>query len=583
MAEATAARRGRGRLAFGVNGALAVVMVAIVAAFALVVSPPSPPGIAAFAPTATKPITKAPLSQSAVNGQGTGACAAGQSCAAASPTPSLTPSAAPSTSQGPMTGVHVGVPSALQCYTWPDGTVTQTFDPQSPPCIASWPDQAKGNGGATSQGVTGTEIQVAVPKAATGSQLAQFTLLAQFFNTHFQLYGRRLVLKPVPSQELSSSGSTLYADPSLEKADAEGIAAVKPFAAVDFVDGSQGVYTIALPEYIDTLAKHHVISSVGGFLPPNSASLDAHAPYEWTYLPTLPSVFRSLGGLTCRQLVGHPASHSPSMSAKTRKFALLMPDASEAGGSYPGLSQLLSRLAACGVKPPVVYYKGNSGDNAVSASLAKFRTDGVTTILFLPDSGIGSATPQQAAQNAGYFPEWVLFSGSPLIETNLLSGPKSQTDNSFGVASWDKTLPPATQPWRIAYLQAGGHSTDPCAGCKAFYNELQLIASGVQMAGPHLTPDAFAEALRQTTFPNPGAGAAPSYQSRVDFTDGGHEFIRDFAGFWFSPTGTYGTAPTDFAHQDYELSNNFCWVDLGTRWTSDAWPAADHFKKGSCR
>ena len=37
---------------------------------------------------------------------------------------------------------------------WPDGKVTQTFDPQSPACIASWPEAAKGNGGATTRGVS---------------------------------------------------------------------------------------------------------------------------------------------------------------------------------------------------------------------------------------------------------------------------------------------------------------------------------------------------------------------------------------------------------------------------------------------
>jgi hypothetical protein len=571
-----------GRVVFGVNAAVSVALVVLVAAIALVVRPPAPPGIAAFAPQATKPITKAPLGQSSVNGSGTGACAAGQRCTAAGKKATPPPVSTPGASAAPLA---TGVPSALQCYTWPDGSVTQTFDPQSPPCIASWPDAAKGNGGATTQGVTATQIRIAVPSADSQSQMRGFQQLTQFFNTHFELYGRQLVLSPFDSRQLASSEGVNYSDPTAQKADAEGAAALKPFAATDFLDGPEGIYSIPLPEYVDTLARHHVITSSGGNLPPNSGTLDAHAPYEWSYLPTLQTVFRGVAGLTCRQLVGHPAMHSPSMSTQTRKFALVLTDPSKLGGSYPGQSQALRQLSACGIKePPVIYFRDadSAPDQSLQANMTKLRSQGVTTLLYLPDSSI-QGTPQQAAQNIGYFPEWVAFGGNPTLITNLLAGPKAQTDNTFGIAGWDKSLSPSVQPWHTAYLEAGGANTDSIRSGKAFYQELQLIASGIQMAGPHLTPDSFGQALRGTSFPNPGAGRAPAYQPGVDYQQGGHETVRDFAGYWFDTAASYGTLATDYARQDYELAQNFCWVDLGVRWAPDAWPRTDHFRQGRCR
>src|SRR6476469_1242065 len=100
------------------NGVAAGTVLVIVAVLALVVNPPAPPGIAAFAPQASKPITKAPPNQSAQFGQGAGACGTGLVCAVPSLRPSTAASVSPTVAASPPPGK--GVPSALQCFTWPD-------------------------------------------------------------------------------------------------------------------------------------------------------------------------------------------------------------------------------------------------------------------------------------------------------------------------------------------------------------------------------------------------------------------------------------------------------------------------------
>src|SRR5689334_4543829 len=188
-----AGTRQRGRWpVVAVHGSVAATVLVLVAVLALVVKPPAPPGIAAFAPQASKPITKAPPAQSARFGTGAGQCAAGQVCTGPTTAPTTGATASPRESPKALRGA---APPGLQCYTWPDGTVTQTFDPQSPPCISRW-DDSKGNGGATSQGVTGSTIKVVMPVASANSTWPALKPIVDFFNTRFQLYGRHIEITP---------------------------------------------------------------------------------------------------------------------------------------------------------------------------------------------------------------------------------------------------------------------------------------------------------------------------------------------------------------------------------------------------
>src|SRR5689334_3112288 len=186
-------RRGRAVPIF--NATVATALLGLLAAVALVVRPPSPPGIAEFAPQAAKPISKAPPGQASMFDDGTGPCQMATTCTDRSRqgTGAGKPVPRPTTGQ-------LAVPSALQCYTWPDGSVTQTFDPQSPPCIASWPEAARGNGGATTRGVDATTVRIGIPMDPASKQRAQFQPLFDFFNTHYEFYGRRLdfvMVKPI--------------------------------------------------------------------------------------------------------------------------------------------------------------------------------------------------------------------------------------------------------------------------------------------------------------------------------------------------------------------------------------------------
>jgi hypothetical protein len=545
-------------------------LVALLAAVALVVKPPAPPGIAEFAPQATKPITKALPGQSSVSGAaGPGGCPVGQSCA---------PSAA---AAGPAKPVPLplrsrpgGVATTKQCYAWPDGSVTQTWDPQSPPCIADWPGRAKGNGGATTRGVTGSSIRIALPWSESFDYRKP---LVDFFNSHFELYGRRLVLVPFKPQESS--------DDSAQQADAEAVASLGPFAATANPFGDPNPTT-----YTSRLAAAKVISVSGANEVPvgSEARLRRSSPYSWSYSPTSADLLAVTATMACRQLVGRPASRSgdPGMRTRTRTFAIVVPDQKFLPGRLDGLQGMRDQLAACGAGQPrvVEYQRVVWGDDPspIASAMLQLKNDGVTSVFFWPKAeGASSAgAPQVAASGVGYNPEWILPGWSVGDASALTSGAPDQVRSSFGVASWSHIPPLVDRPFYRAYSETTGG--DPPEAVRegqqgtyeAIYRYLQVIASGVQLAGPQLDPQAFEKALQEQAFPNPGAGASPDYQATVGY-DGDHVAVDDFAFFWFNArtppqAGSIAVDP-------------FCYGHRAQRWTSTTWPkGGDPFSAGSC-
>ena len=81
---------------------------------------------------------------------------------------------------------------------------------------------------------------------------------------------------------------------------------------------------------------------------------------------------------------------------------------------------------------------------------------------------------------------------------------------------WLSTTTSSIAAYR-AYLDGGGDPAAVIQHARAFYNELLILAAGIQLAGPNLTPETFAQGLASTTFPNPGAAGAPFFQATVGF------------------------------------------------------------------
>lgn len=560
-----------GRLVSGVNGAVALGMVAVLAAVALVVRPPAPPGIAEFAPQATKPITRAPQGQSAQAGEGPGGAGAG-----GAPSPSSSPSAAAAAGAAAAAAPGgpddpKGVPSSVQCHTWPDGSVTQTFDPQSPPCIASWPEADQGNGGATTAGVSATEIRVVVPRLEWGQAPwdSRLRALERFFNSHYQFYGRQLRFIAIPKV----TGN----DPSVQKAAADSVVERKPFAALDVA----GQVNADFPVYRSHLVRSKIITTTVEAPSLTPQELLESSPYLWQFNPTIEETQSGFVEFACKNLRGSAEYGGADVQTKPRRYAILRQE----DPNVPAVPRdvLVRGLAACtGEAPETADLGEDCGDARSSDSInaaermQALRTGGVTTIVLL---GMSSNCPHQVAGRIGYHPEWAIV---PTLvdhyDESMGAAAADQNKHTFGILPSNKWLgigEPVYQAVNASDPRTGSWAPVSLQVVRPSYQQLSMLAAGIQMAGPRLTPESFAEALEQTRFPNPGAAGPRWYQARVGFAPADHTFVDDLGVWWWDNTvkSSWGEAG----------GGGLCYVQRGRRWLRGQWPADLELQQGPCR
>lgn len=404
------------------------------------------------------------------------------------------------------------MPSALQCYTWPDGSVTQTFDPQSPPCIASW-DDSNGNGGATSQGVTATTIRIADISWEPRHERFYEPLVA-FVNSSYQLYGRKLVLE-FTAERVGRD------DSAGQRAAAAAAAEAQAFASLPRIDLDSGGNSRV---YREQLAEHGILSVLATTESDQPGERYAErSPYWWSYAPPTDDVYANVAEVVCRSLVGRAARYGgPDVANKPRKFAVVVNESPDQ--APPDTSHLTQPMARCGADPTVVAVPPSRDpgerDPATLQALQALNDDAVTSIVnltgYAPDVFA-------AASEVGYQPEW-LITGSNTDQHEFFwsaMAPKEQTAHLFGIVPWNRMHAPTKEvEWR-AHREGGG-KLNAGDGINSYilrdaYHSLALLAAGIQMAGPRLTPDTFKAALHETLFPNPGAGGPPTYQAHVGF------------------------------------------------------------------
>jgi hypothetical protein len=559
------ARREPTRLSTLAHLAMAGAMVVVLVPLVLRAAQAAPPAIAEFAPQVTQAIRHAPPGQSSAFGgpSGTGP-GSGASPRPSQPSPTLAPSP-------PALVVPPGA-RVNKCIGDPP---RQIEDPQSPPCIPFW-DPKQSNGGATAFGVTATAINVAIPAyTLTGAGDAQ--TMINFFNHRFEFYGRKLILKTFAD---SGQDATVEA----MQADAQKVEQASAFAELTYPlqDGAESIFYDALARL-----KHPVIS-VQGAIQSLAVSSEAHlasmAPYEWNYVPTPDVVTRNLGEMICKQLVGRPPSRAgpPTNSAPTRKFGIMR----EVRAGYPSYdaSLLVGAIQACTGQPPLVVdfsSSGNSVQSEVANAELKMSSGGVTSVSCLCQTNLMEAWVLPEAQAQGYQPEWITSNiGDQDGNESLFLAPDGQTAHAMGIRSRNKELPTLDMPyvWAIHYESPDNPKPPYTSSINGWddwvYDDLLLLASGIQMAGPNLTPATFAAALQRTEFPNPGCDGPPYYQACVGFSDGGHTMQNSFAQIAWDPTAKNPDASGK--------AGAYCYVAVGVRRSLGRWAGPDRYGSSNC-
>jgi hypothetical protein len=564
-------RNRRGRTPAISNTVIGGVILAVVAVLALEATQSPPPAIAEFAPSVPQLIKQAPQAQAGT--------APGK---AAGTGPGAGPKAAPTPPPAP-TKPPLKVPPnlILHCVGSPP---RQIEDSQSPPCIPYWHGD---NGGATAPGVTATSIYVSIFTGQTpqGETVREFEAWRNFFNSRFQFYGRKLVFQYCTSQSQGGDPQTDAANAMAGCSSGEDATARaqnlptghRPFAT----PGYQSNYYVYDKQ---TACNSHAITIVGlGFADKYMRYPANCYPYFWQYGMSNENVFANMGQWTCARLAGKAARFAAGtngaappapLNKQPRKFGLIVSDIGEGAGdptSTPATyNHLLSDLAACGVhidKQDIIVNPSYTNAAGFAAYMARLKQDNVTSVMCMAVFGTCIEAMKLADQQP-YFPEWLSTSYSSSgadVDTHAL--PADQRAHLFGLAYAPRQVNPQLDPWYQAIKSVDPNDALPTdssdvALIRIQYWDLLLLASGIQMAGPHLTPQSFADGLWRTQFPNP---VTSLQEGAVGFAGHSLEMTNDSAEWFISNTarGAYSDSQSG--------AGVTCYVNAGRRTATGQW------------
>ncbi len=365
-----------------------------------------------------------------------------------------------------------------------------TWSKYAPMCE---PKYTRNNGGSTSWGVTKNTIYITYrepntsgasilaklfgPAMGTDQQaIATMETYIKFFNSQFELYGRKVVLEPFSGKgdfinELQGQG--------LEQAKEDAITAksLHAFADVSLLSSSQF--------YDQYLADQGVIA-IGAIAQPTTW-FKAYAPFEYTPTPTCDTGVRALAVGIGRSLANLPAifAGEPSLQKKIRVFGLIYPE----NPTYASCGQLLQNLLASQYHVYIkktIKYSISLADEASEAqsAIAEMKVNGVTSILcgcdpIFPILLTGDATTQN------YYPEWLATTFEDVF---------SQLNDS---AEWSHSLtsglllPPKDKQEAYRVYKMANPKGTPSPQFAEIYPPLLLLFDALQAAGPDLNPQTF--------------------------------------------------------------------------------------------
>jgi hypothetical protein len=399
-------------------------------------------------------------------------------------------------------------------HVYPCAGAQQTEDPMSPPCIAEFHGD---NGDATATGVTGDDVRVLIymhggtshgaatdaprnrlvdlgepPSPADHAIITGLRKWQDYFNRRYQFYGRRLHLF------LYFNGKTLQ--PGRIKADAyTNFQQVHPFAVI----GNDN-----WPWYGDSFRRY--FGGVPVFEEGRHADNFAEVPgTRWTARPSMAREADLFAGFVCHRMVGRPVALDQLHRGQARKLGLVY------GGDDPARSKLATmirqRVEACGgVFAATASFPGDcfaqdtqkpvAGDAA--QQMSDFQRQGITTILWpgCINDGYGIA-----ATGLSYTPEWLLLGdGSNDSYDGVATSRSGQAFDRHAIMLTPEPLEslPLYGWCRQAFAQVDAIRTPvEMETLCLFYVKLRLLATGVQAAGPDLTPQSMARGLERLVIP----------------------------------------------------------------------------------
>jgi hypothetical protein len=452
------------------------------------------------------------------------------------------------------------------------GTVKIPFT-YAAPCVKPFTGD---NGGATAPGVTKDAITVVVyigdpaknplqsatvkgagADVSPATQKETYQGYIDLFSKYYELYGRKINLK-----FFNGTGGPM--DEIQARNDADTIADMHPFAVLNGANQT--------PAWSNELAAHHILCLGNCSLAVPESSITHNAPYIWGTGPTPEQASLLTAKLVKNLLNGKTAQFAgPALKNKKRVFGIVHYDTID-GQQTSAFNKLKSTLSADGVKVatdiPFLLDLSKAQENA-RTEISKLKAAGVTTVVYTGDPLTPAALTKEAtAQN--YFPEWVI--GSNVLVDIALFGrtyDQQQWQHAFGLAlTMARTDQNAQESYNLYKWEYGKPPPNNTYG--VIIVDPEALFTGLQLAGPDLTPQTFAASMFRT----PIAGGTPLSPT----VSRGHHGIwpgTDWGGsddtglIWWNPNATGQDEVGNVGKGLYE------YTDMGKRWELKSFPSSD--------
>ena len=421
------------------------------------------------------------------------------------------------------------------------------------PCAPAWQGD---NGGETSKNVSRDEVRLGLYHSTDACEGATATeppdnesaghrtmrVLQDYVNQAFQTYERQIRLYCIVN---GTPESAVEADQDW-----------RVFAAsnIDF-RGCRELIRRKIPVWCD---------------PPTREDMLANRPYLWSWQMDRTRMQEFGAEYYCKKLKGKPAVHAGQSSgyrSTERKLGIITEMSAETGLTYEPMIPALRR--ECGMEKDEIedfVYTARGGEEVdtaeIATAIARLRTEGVTTVV-LNIKFLNSVATLQASDSAAYFPEWLIFSPYGL-DINIIGNLHSQGQMTqmFGLSGWE--WPRATQETDCykAYKSMDPNN-NPGGPCGVLFDPLIQLVSGIQAAGPNLTPETFREGLFDIGYrfyPKLSWAIGGGY-SNTDFT-----YIDNVAEVWWDPDQPKPQDGTPGAYR---------WVRCGERYAEGELPRED--------
>lgn len=380
-----------------------------------------------------------------------------------------------------------------------------TGDPYSPPCVSF----SGSNGGATSKGVTASQIVVSYRKttddvSSTDAAIQQLagkynkaefsdtdadierTLgdLVTYFNAHFQFYGRKIVLHEYQGQ---GSLATEITNGGQANANADGLTvanSVKAFADIS---------ALTQP-YAEALSNNGVVNIGSPYM--SQQWYQQHAPYAYSFFPNCTDLGDEGGQVIVKQMLNQKVTWAGTGVAdgQTRRWAVLAPDNPVYQSCASQVTQAMDRAG----HPPVANLTYTLDLSQLSQEASSIEqqivNDKITTVACGCDP-ITLIYLTGDLDNSNYEPEFANI-GAAFTDEDLLAQLMDQSSWAHAAGETNNgTIPPYGGSLGYFAAKSVDPSHAPARTVDTLYEDLYILALGIQGAGPDLTPQNFEKGL----------------------------------------------------------------------------------------